>query len=188
MMRNTILSSTSLCTELQGSKNQTTIARTAVPYSSKNIKSNKIIKNNLASLPLPFPWKLYQLLEDSEKNGTQNIISWLPEGESFAVRKPPDFAKTMMSSYFRLGSYQSFIREVSSIRTNGTTFPQTFFCSNILLFLFILQLDRYGFRRINSDNEEGVFQRPRYLRQDKSSCLSLRRKCTTQKASTCLET
>jgi hypothetical protein len=39
----------------------------------------------LASPPLSFPWKLYQLLEDSEKNGTENIISWLPEKESLLL-------------------------------------------------------------------------------------------------------
>lgn len=105
---------TTMCNPIFSSSSINPDVTTSKLNEAMDSESKKIAKNNLASLPLPFPWKLYQLLEDSENNGTENIISWLPEGESFAVKKPNEFAKDMMSLYFRLGSYQSFTREVSS--------------------------------------------------------------------------
>jgi hypothetical protein len=125
------------------------------PVAVKKSKTTEraVAQNDLASLQLPFPWKLYQLLEDSEMNGTQHIVSWLPEGDAFAIHKPEDFSKRIMNSYFRLENYQSFTRE----------------------------LHRYGFNKVDSTRvsyEEDAFSHPRYLRQDKSNCLSLRRKAT----------
>jgi hypothetical protein len=126
---------------------------TSVTVKKSKTTERAVAQNDLASLQLPFPWKLYQLLEDSEMNGTQHIVSWLPEGDAFAVHKPEDFSKRIMSSYFRLDTYQSFTRE----------------------------LQRYGFNNVDSIRvpcEEDAFFHPRYLRKDKSNCLSLRRKAT----------
>jgi hypothetical protein len=33
-----------------------------------------------------FPWKLHEMLEQAEKDGDENIVSWLPSGRSFKVR------------------------------------------------------------------------------------------------------
>jgi hypothetical protein len=45
------------------------------------VKMSMAASTNLANLPLPFPYKLYAMLEDSERNGAASVISWLPDGE-----------------------------------------------------------------------------------------------------------
>lgn len=39
----------------------------------------------------PFPVRLYDMLEASQKEGLGSIVSWQPHGRSFIVRKPAQF-------------------------------------------------------------------------------------------------
>jgi hypothetical protein len=104
----------------------------------------------LANVPLPFPYKLYAMLEDSEKNGTDSVISWLPGGEWIAIHEPEKFAKEIMKEYFTFPTYEAFVK----------------------------QLYRYGFRKPALRQDEDVLYHDRFIRSDKNLCLSLRRKPT----------
>jgi len=47
-----------------------------------------------------FPHKLYRLLEEMEKDGKADIISWLPHGRAFVVHKPEKFVDEILGKYF----------------------------------------------------------------------------------------
>jgi len=56
-----------------------------------------------------FPLKLHKLLEQLEAEGKQHIIGWNPDGKSFSVFKPKEFASSIMTRHFRRQSkYKSF--------------------------------------------------------------------------------
>lgn len=80
--------------------------------SNSDRSESKIQSTDYTSLKVPFPWRLWQLLEDSEKNGTQSIVSWLPDGDGFTIFKPVVFTSTIMKVYFTLTCYESFTHEV----------------------------------------------------------------------------
>lgn len=75
-------------------------------------EKSKILSNNFTMLKVPLPWKLWQLLEDSERNGTQSIVSWLPAGDGFSVFNPADFAGKVMQLYLPYSNYKAFKHEV----------------------------------------------------------------------------
>ena len=61
---------------------------------------------------LPFPWKLYQLLEDAEEKGYDHIISWAKDGQSFEIYDTNAFSDTVMKDYFKQKHIKSFTRQV----------------------------------------------------------------------------
>jgi hypothetical protein len=77
--------------------------------------------------PLPFPYKLYNMLEDVEKHGKEHIVSWMPSGRSFQVHNSSDFVNQVAPFYFNLKKYKSFKR----------------------------QLQNYGFMRLESGQDDG---------------------------------
>jgi hypothetical protein len=62
---------------------------------------------------LRFPWKLHQLLTESESNGNQAIVSWLPSGKSFKVFNKARFSAEVMPAYFNSTKYKSFQRSLN---------------------------------------------------------------------------
>jgi hypothetical protein len=62
---------------------------------------------------LRFPWKLHQLLTESESNGNQAIVSWLPSGKSFKVFNKSRFSAEVMPAYFNSTKYKSFQRSLN---------------------------------------------------------------------------
>ena len=44
----------------------------------------------------PFPEKLYEMLDDVEGTADMSIVSWLPHGRAFLVRKPKEFTGAIM--------------------------------------------------------------------------------------------
>lgn len=62
-----------------------------------------------------FPQKLHQMLSELEGlEGGKEIASFLPHGRSFAIHKPRDFVKFVMTKYFvRMSRFSSFQRQVS---------------------------------------------------------------------------
>lgn len=66
---------------------------------------------DMVNRKLPFPSKLYRLLEDSAQQGNSGIVSWLPDGKSFKVHKPSAFTSEVMPSYFSQTKYNSFRRQ-----------------------------------------------------------------------------
>mmetsp|Transcript_30990 Transcript_30990/g.45969 ORF Transcript_30990/g.45969 Transcript_30990/m.45969 type:complete len:410 (-) Transcript_30990:141-1370(-) len=60
-----------------------------------------------------FPNKLMFILEESEKNGEEEIISFLPHGKSFAVHDIDRFVEEVMPRHFQTLKYSSFVRQLN---------------------------------------------------------------------------
>ena len=55
---------------------------------------------------IPFPMKLFRMLEDAEENGDESIVSWSKDGTSFKVHDINAFVEKIMPSYFRQTRYK----------------------------------------------------------------------------------
>lgn len=60
-----------------------------------------------------FPTKLYKMLDDVERAGDSNIISWDANGKGFVVYQPKKFAETWMLWCFNQSKYKSFQRQLN---------------------------------------------------------------------------
>ena len=74
--------------------------------------------------PLSFPYRLHKLLNESESEGFEEIVSWLPEPTlidygtrtrlAFRVHKPKEFANSILLKYFpHCKQYRSFQRQLN---------------------------------------------------------------------------
>jgi HSF-type DNA-binding len=50
---------------------------------------------------VPFPVKLYAMLEGTQKENLEHIVSWQPHGRSFIVHKPSEFVNDIMPRYVK---------------------------------------------------------------------------------------
>ena len=100
-------------------------------------------------MPLPFPYKLHNMLEDTAKNGQDHIVSWLPHGKAFLVHRPEEFTSLVLPRYFKQTKYKSFQR----------------------------QLHIYGFRRIGSKSitDFGAYYHDKFIRGEQDSSLTMTR-------------
>ncbi|KAK9816951.1 hypothetical protein WJX72_007344 [[Myrmecia] bisecta] len=73
--------------------------------------------------PPPFLNKTYELLQEK---GNESLISWSPDGHSFVVWKPAEFARDLLPRHFKHNNFSSFVR----------------------------QLNTYGFRKVDPDRWE----------------------------------
>jgi hypothetical protein len=71
------------------------------------------MKCSLTNTKLQFPWKVHQLLENVEAEGSVATVSWLPHGRAFRVHNKPKFVSTVMGSYFNSTKYKSFQRNLN---------------------------------------------------------------------------
>ncbi len=71
-------------------------------------------KDNLYQLPMnkefQFPWKLYEMLDRSETESFEYIVSWQPGDFCFKVHEPTLFATSILRRFFRQSKYKSFQR------------------------------------------------------------------------------
>ena len=61
---------------------------------------------------LPFPFRLHRMLDDVERAGKQDVVSWMPCGRSFKVHKISRFVNEIVPVYFNLTQYKSFKRQL----------------------------------------------------------------------------
>jgi hypothetical protein len=101
-----------------------------------------------------FPFKLYRMLSEAEKDGKEDIVSFLHHGRAFAIHKPRDFVAEIMPKYFTTSRMSSFQR----------------------------QLNLYGFRRITEGQDKGGYFHENFVKGRKSLCKKIRRKKTSVKA------
>ena len=62
-------------------------------------------------LRLPFPYKLFKLLDDADKGIHSEIVSWLPQGNGFKIHDSKAFCHTIMKTYFNQSKLKSFTRQ-----------------------------------------------------------------------------
>jgi hypothetical protein len=77
---------------------------------SPPISSRLLSETTSTGIP-SFPWKLHNVLEDAERNGFTNIVSWTMGGRAFKVHNQRDFENTIMKRYFNHKQYKSFQRQ-----------------------------------------------------------------------------
>ena len=86
------------------------------------------------------------LLDDSDKNGTAHIISWLSNGRGFAIRNKKLFVEKVLPNHF---------------------FKDVHFTS------FTRKLRRWGFRSNRIGRNQIVYSHQMFIRGDKVSCLQM---------------
>jgi len=98
---------------------------------------------------VPFPMKLYEMLDQIEKYETElsPIVSWQPHGRCFVVRKVKYFSETVLPRFFQQKKYASFQR----------------------------QLNLYGFNRITKGPDKGSYYHELFLRGKKFLCRGISR-------------
>jgi len=86
----------------------------AVEHGEKH-EHNRILKQHLSEWkPEHFPHKMYDLLEDVEHKGFDNIVSWCSDGKSFKIHNQIAFEQRIMPLYFSgMSSYKSFRRQLN---------------------------------------------------------------------------
>lgn len=85
---------------------------------------------------LHFPSKLFLLLDEAERTGYSDVVSWLPHGRAFRVDDRDAFVERLMPAYFGQSSYSSLQR----------------------------QLNIYGFTRIGSGPDKHGYYHQKFLR------------------------
>lgn len=113
---------------------------------SDEVFNQTFLESRAAALSLtnqiPFPVKLYQMLEDLEETGNDHIASWSNDGDCIRVHDTASFVDKVLPSYFRQSNYKSFQK----------------------------QLYLYGFSRISDGRYRGYYFHPDFQRSDKSQC------------------
>ena len=61
---------------------------------------------------VPFPNKLYEMLDQAETEGFQHIICWAPNGRGFLIKDPQLLEKELLPRYFKQIKYRSFLRQL----------------------------------------------------------------------------
>lgn len=95
---------------------------------------------------LHFPCKVYDMLEDAEKQGHQDIVSWNTSGTGFTVHNKDLFTKKIIPLYFNQTKYKSFQR----------------------------QLSLYGFQRITGGENKGLRYHEKMRRGMRDLCRSMK--------------
>jgi hypothetical protein len=58
---------------------------------------------------------MYDLLEDAEREGFDDIVSWVPSGRAFQFHNRLSFEKLVMPRYFpKMNVYKSFRRQLNT--------------------------------------------------------------------------
>jgi len=69
----------------------------------------------------PFPLKLHEMLDQIEKDGHSDVISWQPHGRCFVVHQPKEFVRYVMPLYFNQSKFSSFQRQLNLYGFNRIT-------------------------------------------------------------------
>jgi len=149
----TINYDSSPCTTNYNTANQTSMVGSSTSSTdhdncdSSQVKNKALTRGILGGKYLDsFPEKLFQLLDDTFKEGKSDIVSFLPNGRAFMIYKPHKFMTDVVPNYFRLSKLTSFQR----------------------------QLNMYGFKRIHSGRDTGAYYHMNFVRETPSSCTQIK--------------
>lgn len=101
----------------------------------------------------PFPSKLYRMIEEAEKDGHEDIVSFFPHGRAFAIHKPRVFISQLMPKYFSTSRMSSFQRQLNlctwTCQSGGEYIPvvQPNSCSDSILYFRWLSTNHRGSRQ-----------------------------------------
>mmetsp|Transcript_14587 Transcript_14587/g.40538 ORF Transcript_14587/g.40538 Transcript_14587/m.40538 type:complete len:379 (-) Transcript_14587:56-1192(-) len=101
----------------------------------------KLLPKTTSTGEVSFPWKLHFLLEESERCGFQDVISWQGD-RAFKVHNQKQFEDLIMKKYFKQTQYKSFQR----------------------------QLNIYGFKRVKVGSHFGSYTHPYLVRGEAAIC------------------
>jgi len=93
--------------------NQQLSAALARMESSETLTPSKRPRSHQTRVKELFPIVLYRILEDAEKEGFTQIISFAPHGRSFAIHKMHEFEEKIMPKYFQHARSKSFRRQLN---------------------------------------------------------------------------
>jgi hypothetical protein len=65
-------------------------------YSEIPSDDETYVRKKTGGVTQPFPEKLHEMLSAVEGTGNESIVSWLPHGRAFIVRKPKEFTDVIM--------------------------------------------------------------------------------------------
>jgi hypothetical protein len=88
-----------------------TDTKVAGPKSIEDFEGLKTTKKG--KVIIPFPLKLYFLLEDAEADKEDDIVSFLPGGTAFAVHEETVFVQRILPKYFGTTRMSSFTRQLN---------------------------------------------------------------------------
>ena len=60
-----------------------------------------------------FPFRLYHMLEEAPKDGYEDVICWMPEGDGFVVHDRDKFVDRVMKTFFTHTKWKSFLRQLN---------------------------------------------------------------------------
>lgn len=105
-----------------------------------------------------FPSKLLRMLDEAEKDGTEHIFSWFPNGKVFRVHKRAEFIKIVLPKYYYRINIRSFLR----------------------------QLNLYGFQRVKEKTspEYGAYFHPFFIRNEPELLVRLKRNLQSSSSAT----
>lgn len=101
-----------------------------------------------------FPWKLHDMLCESERDGFQHIVSWGADGTVFCVHDQKEFVDKVMPTYFDQTKYDSFRR----------------------------QLNLYGFTRVVRGPLRGNYMHKSFSRNERMLCKDIVRNAAPKSA------
>jgi hypothetical protein len=84
----------------------------SIGESENKKKAKRGTKKEGDKIILPFPISLHDLLDDAEKNGKDDIVSFFPDGKAFTILKPKEFTEELMPLYFKTKKIASFQRQL----------------------------------------------------------------------------
>jgi len=79
--------------------------------SSDGSKENALCKSK--EVRQPFPWKVFQMLQDADSLEFDDIVSWNERGDGFKVHDVKRFTNEIIGKYFNQSKYKSFQRQLS---------------------------------------------------------------------------
>lgn len=116
-------------------------------YSQVLLDDASYIRKKTGGVTQPFPEKLLEMLSAVDGSNEMDIVSWLPHGRAFIVRKPKEFTEIIMPKYFKQTKLTSFQR----------------------------QLNLYGFRRLTQGADAGAYYHELFLRMRPALCQRMSR-------------
>ena len=121
--------------------------RTSTRSAGRKKGGKQLLRTSSSITPVPsttptsssrqsFPSQLHHMLDDAERKGFDDIVSWQPHGRCFVVHKVKEFVEQILPNYFRQSKFPSFQR----------------------------QLNLYEFSRITQGKDRNAYYHDRFLR------------------------